>query len=116
MVETINDAQQRLQKQYSLSRQTALMLALLVLNPQVSSTTIRARFGGTNQYNLMSRLRTRLQRADAEVTINTLGGFGYYMNAETRNKLKDQPDESAVLHDRGQPIRGEGEVVEFRSD
>lgn len=83
----IRATQEKLALRYGLTRQTALMLALLVHLPSVSPTTLANRMGTVDMKVLVSRLRARMRDADGAVVIRTARSFGYYLDATTRERL-----------------------------
>lgn len=83
----IQNVQERLARDYHLSRQEALMMALLVKYPTVTLDTIRREVGRIDCNNLISRLRKKLNANDEKVTVHTVTGFGYCFDGETRSHL-----------------------------
>ena len=83
----ITMAQERLAIQYKLSRQVAMMLALLVSYPTVTTTTIKHKIGSVDEKNLVSRLRRKLKQVDDTVFVRTAYGFGYYIDEQTRRRI-----------------------------
>lgn len=78
-----------LARQYKLSRQTALMLTLLVLFPQVTSTTMKRKFGGdgTDHKVLVARLRAKLRKTDETFVVRNIPTMCYYLDADVRSRL-----------------------------
>lgn len=83
----VKATQEALALRYGLSRQTAMMFALLVCLPAVSATIVASRMGTVDTRVVVSRLRARLRAADEEVTINHIRTFGYYLDKVTRERL-----------------------------
>lgn len=75
-----------LARQFKLSRQTAMMLALLVASPQVTSTMMRSKFGGTDQKVLVARLRAKLRETD--VVVRNIPTMCYYLDDDVRARLQ----------------------------
>lgn len=77
-----------LARQYKLSRQTAMMLALLVVSPQVTSTMMLNKFGGTDHKVLVARLRAKLRKADQGIVVRNIYHLGYYLDDDVRARLR----------------------------
>lgn len=83
----IEDTQARMIRQYHLTRQMALLMALLVCTPHVTHQALHVRFGGIDHKNLVSRLRWRLRQIDDQVLVHNAHGFGYYLTDDVRTRL-----------------------------
>lgn len=83
----MDDIASSLARQYKLSRQTAIMLALLVKSPHVSSTMMMNKFGDIDHKALVSRLRARLRNADEDIVVRNIYHLGYYLDENVRIKL-----------------------------
>lgn len=83
----IEHVQERFAREYHLSRQEALMMALLVKYPTVTPDTIRRQIGQIDHGNLISRLRKKLNANDDKVLVNTVTGFGFCLDGPTRERL-----------------------------
>lgn len=82
----IFDMQSRMIRKYKLPPQVGMFMALLVCMPHVTPTTVLNKIGDVDRRNLASRLRAKL-KADEDVIIHTSHGYGYYLDAETRERL-----------------------------
>lgn len=76
-----------LARQFKLSRQTAIMLTLLVVCPQVTSTMMKKNFGGTDHKVLVARLRAKLKKADQDFVVRNIPTMCYYLDADVRTRL-----------------------------
>lgn len=78
-----------LARQFKLSRQTAMMLTLLVVSPQVTATTMKRHFGGdgTDHKVLVARLRQKLKKADEEIVVRNIPTMCYYLDTDVRSRL-----------------------------
>lgn len=77
---------QRLAARFSLSRQTAQLLALLIVFPAVSKNKLYDHFGDVAHKNIVRRLRHQMRDADIKVT--TLVNMGYCLDEDARARLK----------------------------
>lgn len=77
---------------YGLTRQTAKMLALLVIFPTVSQETLNIHFNATKPRNVVARLRARMKdHEDLSVgRVTAIMGLGYTMVPELRERLSQE--------------------------
>lgn len=88
--------QEQLARRYGLSRQTAMMLAMLVCLPSVSPTMIASRLGHVDARAVVARLRARLRLADEAVVIHNTRTFGYYLDPTAQERFRDASKSTPV--------------------
>lgn len=76
-----------LARQFKLSRQTAMMLTLLVVSPQVTTTMLNRNFGGTDHKVLVARLRAKLRKTDDDIVVRNIPTMCYYLDDDVRTRL-----------------------------
>lgn len=106
--DNVDDVQERLAFRYGLSRQGAMMLALLVCLPQVNQTTVAARMGRVDVKVVVSKLRSRMRAADYAVIIHNARSFGYYIDNAAKEHLNARDAQDLLAEGANYPIRGVG--------
>lgn len=77
-----------LARQFKLSRQTAIMLTLLVVSPQVTPTMMmKNKIGGADHRVLVARLRAKLKKADQDFVVRNIPTMCYYLDIDVRTRL-----------------------------